>query len=38
VLGAPRWRRTFEITLPLLLPSIIAAALLVFLFCFTSLA
>ncbi len=36
VLGAPRWRRTAEITLPLLLPSIIAASLLVFLFCFTS--
>ena len=36
VLGAPRWRRTVEVTLPLLLPSIIAAAMLVFLFCFTS--
>ncbi len=36
VLGAPRWRRSVEITLPLLMPSIIAAALLVFLFCFTS--
>jgi thiamine transport system permease protein len=36
VLGAPRWRRTWEVTLPLLLPSIIAASLLVFLFCFTS--
>lgn len=36
VLGAPRWRRTWEVTLPLLLPSIVAAALLVFLFCFTS--
>ena len=32
VLGAPRWRRTMEVTLPLLLPSIIAAAMLVFLF------
>ena len=30
------WRRSVEITLPLLMPSIIAAALLVFLFCFTS--
>ncbi len=36
VLGAPRWRRTWEVTLPLLLPSILAASLLVFLFCFTS--
>lgn len=36
VLGAPRWRRTWEVTLPLLLPSIAAASLLVFLFCFTS--
>jgi len=36
VLGAPRWRRTWEVTLPLLLPSITAASLLVFLFCFTS--
>ena len=36
VLGAPRWRVYREITLPLLSPSIIAASLLVFLFCFTS--
>ncbi len=36
VLGAPRWRRTWEVTLPLLAPSIAAASLLVFLFCFTS--
>ena len=36
VLGVPCWRRSVEITLPLLMPSIIAAALLVFLFCFTS--
>lgn len=36
VLGAPPWRRFREITLPLLLPSIAASTLLVFLFCFTS--
>lgn len=36
VLGASRWRRTWEVTLPLLAPSIVAASLLVFLFCFTS--
>ncbi len=36
VLGGSRWRVFFEITLPLLLPAIIAAGLLVFLFCFTS--
>jgi thiamine transport system permease protein len=36
VLGAPRWRRAWEVTLPLLAPSITAASLLVFLFCFTS--
>lgn len=36
VLGADRWRLYRHITLPLLLPSILAAALLVFLFCFTS--
>lgn len=36
VLGANRRRLFFEITLPLLLPSILAASLLVFLFCFTS--
>jgi thiamine transport system permease protein len=36
VLGAGRWRTFREVTLPLLLPSIAAASLLVFLFCFTS--
>jgi thiamine transport system permease protein len=36
VLGAGRWRTFREITLPILLPSIVAASLLVFLFCFTS--
>ena len=36
MLGAGRRRAFFEITLPLLLPSILAAFLLVFLFCFTS--
>jgi len=36
VLGANRWRNLREVTLPLLLPAIIAASLLVFLFCFTS--
>ncbi|GIV78314.1 MAG: iron ABC transporter permease [Litorilinea sp.] len=36
VLGASRWRLFREITLPLLAPSILAASLLVFLFCFTS--
>ena len=36
VLGADPRRRFFEITLPLLWPSIAAASLLVFLFCFTS--
>ena len=36
VLGAGRWRTFGEITLPLLWPSIAAASLLVFLFCFTS--
>src|SRR5690606_8671641 len=35
-LGANSWQRLREVTLPLLLPSILAAALLVFLFCFTS--
>ena len=35
-LGAGRWRTFREVTLPLLLPSIVAASLLVFLFCFTS--
>ncbi len=36
VLGAGRWRTFRAVTLPLLQPSIIAASLLVFLFCFTS--
>ncbi|MGQ9491023.1 MAG: ABC transporter permease [Anaerolineae bacterium] len=36
VLGGNRLRVFWEITLPLLLPAIAAAALLVFLFCFTS--
>jgi thiamine transport system permease protein len=36
VLGAGRWRLFREITLPLLTPALTAAALLVFLFCFTS--
>lgn len=36
VLGAGRWRAFREVTLPLLLPAIVAASLLVFLFCFTS--
>ncbi len=36
VLGAGPLRRLCEVTLPLLLPSIAAASLLVFLFCFTS--
>jgi thiamine transport system permease protein len=36
VLGADRWRTFREVTLPILLPAIIAASLLVFLFCFTS--
>ena len=36
VLGAPPLVILWEITLPLLLPSVIAAGLLVFLFCFTS--
>ena len=36
VLGANRWRRFTEVTLPLLLPAIGAAALLVFVFDFTS--
>ncbi len=36
VLGGGRLRVFWEITLPLLLPAIAAAALLVFLFCFTS--
>lgn len=36
VLGAPPWQVWRTVTLPLLLPSILAASLLVFLFCFTS--
>jgi len=36
VLGAGRWQTFRTVTLPLLVPSIIAASLLVFLFCFTS--
>jgi thiamine transport system permease protein len=36
VLGANPWQALWRVTLPLLLPAITAAALLVFLFCFTS--
>lgn len=36
VLGAGRWRLFREVTLPLLTPAVTAAALLVFIFCFTS--
>jgi thiamine transport system permease protein len=36
VLGAGRWQTFHMVTLPILLPSVIAASLLVFLFCFTS--
>jgi len=36
VLGADRWRTFREVTLPLLGPALMAAALLVFIFCFTS--
>ena len=36
MLGASRWRAFREVTLPLLVPAISAAALLVFIFCFTS--
>jgi thiamine transport system permease protein len=36
VLGAGRWRTFREVTLPILMPAIVAASLLVFLFCFTS--
>jgi thiamine transport system permease protein len=36
VLGAGRWRLWREVTLPLLAPAVAAAALLVFIFCFTS--
>jgi len=36
VLGASRWRAFLEVTLPLLRPSLFSAALLIFLFTFTS--
>jgi len=36
MLGANRWRAFWEVTLPLLMPAILAAALLVFIFDFTS--
>jgi thiamine transport system permease protein len=36
VLGAGRWRLFREVTLPLLMPAMAAAAVLVFVFCFTS--
>jgi thiamine transport system permease protein len=36
VLGARPWRSFATVTLPLLLPSLLASSLLVFLFCFTS--
>jgi thiamine transport system permease protein len=36
VLGANQWARVRYVTLPLLLPSILASSLLIFLFCFTS--
>jgi thiamine transport system permease protein len=36
VLGAGRWRLFREVMLPLLMPAVAAAALLVFIFCFTS--
>ena len=36
ILGANRWQSLWKVTLPLLLPSIVAAALLVFIFDFTS--
>jgi thiamine transport system permease protein len=36
VLGGNRWRALWEVTLPLLAPVVGAAALLVFIFCFTS--
>jgi len=36
VLGAGRWQALREVTLPLLMPALSAAALLVFIFCFTS--
>lgn len=36
VLGAGRWRVWYEVTLPLLMPALAAAALLIFLFTFTA--
>jgi thiamine transport system permease protein len=36
MLGASRWQAFWRITLPLLTPAILAASLLVFVFCFTS--
>jgi thiamine transport system permease protein len=36
VLGADGWARLRHVTLPLILPSILASSLLIFLFCFTS--
>jgi thiamine transport system permease protein len=36
LLGAGRWRTLFSITLPIAMPAILAAATLVFIFCFTS--
>jgi thiamine transport system permease protein len=36
MLGASRWRAFREVTLPLLIPAVGAAALLTFIFCFTS--
>jgi thiamine transport system permease protein len=35
-LGANRWRQWSEITLPMLFPALVSAALLIFLFCFSS--
>jgi len=36
MLGASPWRVFFEITVPLLMPAILAASMLVFIFCFSS--
>ena len=36
MLGASRFRAFFQVTLPLLMPAVLAASLLVFVFCFTS--
>jgi len=36
LLGADSWRAFWQVTLPLLAPALVAAALLVFIFCFTS--